>query len=148
MQTNDIYGQNLTYFQTSFKRSEKDQSIMRIFIPTNIVMLPFILCGPRHLDCTHKFKNRIASFEYNYYQGYWMYPYHDGLGYPLYPYNYWVSLSTANALEVKSNTDFQWIMHDCGDSICLESKREGWKDYFMVQNMGQALPGMAWVAWM
>ena len=27
-----------------------------------------------YLDCTHKFKDSIASFENNYYQGYWLYP--------------------------------------------------------------------------
>jgi len=120
---------------------------MRILITAIIVTLPLILCGlgdlfndcfksrqvqvDHNLDCTNEFKNRIASFEYKYYQGYWMYPYSDAsfFGYSL------MGLGASNAVKVKSDTDFQWIMHDCSaESICMESKRDGWKDYFIASD--------------
>lgn len=65
-------------------------------------------------DCTDTFKNRLASFEYNYYPGYWI--------------ANWPGIGWASSSEAKSNKEFQWILHDCGDSVCMESKKPYWKD--------------------
>jgi len=96
---------------------------MNIPIIMVLAVSPLVLCGPRKFDCTETFKNRVASFEYNYYPGYWMAPY------TLHPACY-VGIGWASTLEVKRNKNFQWILHDCGDSVCMESKKPGWKDYF------------------
>jgi len=66
-------------------------------------------------DCTDTFKNRLASFEYNYYPGYWL--------------ANWSGIVWASSSEAKSNKKFQWILHDCGgDSVCMESKKPYWKN--------------------
>lgn len=75
-------------------------------------------------DCTDTFKNRVASFEYNYYPGYWLAPYSGGFG-----ELQMAGISWATSSEVRTNKKFQWILHDCGDSVCMESKRQGWEDY-------------------
>ena len=94
---------------------------MKIPIIMVLAASPLVLCGPRKHDCTDTFKNRVAAFEYNYYPGYWITPS--------------MSIGWANTLEVKTNKKFQWILHDCGDSVCMESKEPGFKDYFA---------GLAW----
>ena len=43
---------------------------------------------------------------------------------------HFMGIGWASTLEVKTNKNFQWILHDCGDSVCMESKKPGWKDYF------------------
>jgi len=81
-------------------------------------------------DCTASFKDRVASFEYGYYPGYWLYPYWPDL------------LSTggamigySNGVSVKKDKTYQWILHNCRHvvnhaAVCLESKRNGWDGYF------------------
>ena len=83
-----------------------------------LAVSPLVLCGPRIFDCTETFKDRVASFEYNYFPGYWLAPYTT------------LELGWSSTSEVKTNNIFQWILHDCGDSVCMESKKPGWKDYF------------------
>ena len=80
-------------------------------------------------DCTGSFKDRVASFEYGYYPGYWLYPYWPDL------------LSSGGAMigystvaSVKRDKTYQWILRNCGgrrgDFVCMESRRTGWGGYF------------------
>jgi len=85
-------------------------------IPIIMILSPLVLCK---LDCTHVFKNRVASFEYKYYPGYWMTPFSTAY------------IGWASTLEVKSNKKFQWILHDCTtqyrQTVCM---KPGWEDHF------------------
>lgn len=74
-------------------------------------------------DCTNTFKNRVASFEYSYYPGYWMYPSPT--------YGNKPRLGWAVPSSLQADTTYQWILHACGDSLCMESKRTGWDNYFI-----------------
>jgi len=116
-------------------------STMKIPIIMVLVVSPLVLCGSRKLDCTDTFKNRVASFEYSYYPGQWLRPFHQ-------PWpNNGPELATnwASTSEVKTNKKFQWILHDCGRyvcsedrtvcvtvsvDVCMESKKPGWEDNF------------------
>lgn len=80
----------------------------------HLVILITAVSGLR--DCTNKFKNRVASFEYTYYQGYWL-----GID----PTNIDSSDGTpgigwAPLKDVKNRKGLHWYLHDCGDSVCME----------------------------
>ena len=70
---------------------------MKISIIMVLAVCPLMLCGPRKFDCTETFKNRVASFEYHYYPGYWMTP----------RYLTGSELYRTNALKVKTKKAFQ-----------------------------------------
>ena len=91
---------------------------MKIPIIMVLVVSPLVLCGSRKLDCTDTFKNRVASFEYSYYPGQWLRPFHQS-----WPNN-GPELATnwASTSEVKTNKKFQWILHDCGRYVCSEDR--------------------------
>ena len=74
------------------------------------------------VDCTKTFTNRIASFESGLYPSWWMYPSATNV-----PLIYQTSTDV-----VKVDKTYQWFLHDCGSGkVCLETKRDGWEDYYL-----------------
>ena len=56
-----------------------------------------------HGDCSHKFKSRLASFEYQYYHSNYLYPYHS---------KHNVAVKKADEETVKTKNKYQWRLHD------------------------------------
>ena len=100
---------------------------MRFLLVLSLLILPPIRLGLR--DCTKDFKGRVASFEYAYYPGYWLYPYWPDL---LSSGGAMIGYSTLGSL--KKDKTYQWILHDCSrrgrHAVCMESSRKGWGGYY------------------
>ena len=80
---------------------------MRFLFILLLWMLPSKQFGLR--DCTASFKDRVASFEYGYYPGFWLYPYWPDL---LSSGGAMIGYSTV--VLVKRDKTYQWILHNCG----------------------------------
>jgi len=93
-------------------------STMKIPLIMVLAASPLVLCGSRRYDCTHVFKNRVASFEYKYYPGYWLIP--NPLA--IHSIDPGLLIGRARTSDVKTEPHLQWILHDCGNSVCMESK--------------------------
>ena len=100
---------------------------MRFLLVLSLFILPPIRLGLR--DCTKDFKGRVASFEYAYCPGYWLYPYWPDL---LSSGGAMIGYSTLGSL--KKDKTYQWILHDCSrrgrHAVCMESNRKGWGGYY------------------
>merc|ERR550519_766947 len=80
-------------------------------------------------DCTEHFKNRLASFEYSYYQGQWLYPYSYKHWFKTY---YAIGKDSGKVSSTRTWRKVQWYLHDCGEgAVCAETKL--WEKWYMVQ---------------
>ena len=92
-----------------------------------IILLILASLSNAYQDCTNTFKNRVAHFESIFFPSYWLYPQKSGN-----VYMSWVRSQDLN----NPKLGVTWLVHDCGNSsVCLESKKPGWKNFFIGSKM-------------
>ena len=74
---------------------------------------PYSVGGSPFHDCTEKFKHRLASFEYQYYPGYFMYPSKNHAPY--------IGIAKSDYNSIKKKKWYKWNLHGDGDFIHIES---------------------------
>ena len=95
------------------------------------IRVPFSTDDNKYKDCTRNLTNRMATFEYHYYPGYWLYPAAaDGIRSGL--KMAWMNVDDAKSYE---KTWAKWIIHQSPydeNKAFLESARDGYNDYYLI----------------